>query len=82
MRLTISRSTARKLGLSGRRRGTKRIRLTGAGQRRLVIRLSRSTLRAMRRERIRTVTFRLTAVVTDAERQRETRSESVRIRRN
>ena len=82
MRLTISRRLVRKLGLGGRRRGSARVQLTGAGQRRLVIRLSRSTLRAMRREKIRTITVRLTAVVTDAERQRETRSESVRIRRN
>jgi hypothetical protein len=81
-RLTITRKLAKKLGL-GRRRtvGSLRVRLTAAGQRRFTIKLTKKTLRAMKRAGVRRLTTRLTVTVTDAEHQRAAKGRRTRIRR-
>jgi hypothetical protein len=81
-KLTITRKLARKLRLGKRRTvGRVRVRLTTAGQRRFTIRLTRRTLRAMKRAGVRRITTRLAVTVTDAERQRSAKGRAVRIRR-
>jgi hypothetical protein len=81
-RLTITRKLAKKLGL-GRRRtvGSLRVRLTAAGQKRFTIKLTKKTLRAMRRAGVRRLTTSLTVTVTDAEHQRAAKGRGTRIRR-
>jgi extracellular elastinolytic metalloproteinase len=80
-KLTVTRKLARKLGLKRQRVGRVRVRLTRAGQRRFTIKLSKRTLRAMRRAGVRRLVTRLSVTVTDAERQRTARRRSARIRR-
>ena len=79
--LTITRKLARKLRLERRRVGRLRVRLAAAGQRRFTIKLSKRTLRAMRRAGVRRLVTRLAVTATDAERQRTARRRSMRIRR-
>ena len=79
--LTVSRKTARKLGLSRRRVGSKAVRLAAAGQRRIRITVSRATVRRMRREGVRRITATLRVTVTDAEGQRRIATRRVSLRR-
>ncbi len=81
-RLTITRKLAKKLGL-GRRRtvGSLRVRLIAAGQKRFTIKLTKRTLRAMKRAGVRRLTTSLTVTVTDAEHQRAAKGRGTRIRR-
>jgi hypothetical protein len=82
VRLSVTRRLARRLGLGGTRRvGRLRVRLAAAGERRITVRLGRVTRRAMGRTGVRRLAVRLSAVVTDAERQRTARSRAARIRR-
>jgi hypothetical protein len=81
-KLTITRKLAKKLRLGKRRTvGSLGVRLRAAGRKRFTIKLSKRTLRAMRRAGMRRLTTRLTVKVTDAERQRATKGRSTRIRR-
>jgi hypothetical protein len=81
-KLTVSRTLAKRLHLGKRRTvGTLRVRLRAAGQKRFTIKLSKKTLRAMRRAGIRRLATRLTVTVRDAERQRASRRRTARIRR-
>jgi extracellular elastinolytic metalloproteinase len=81
-KLTITRKLAKKLRLGKRRTvGSLRVRLPAAGRKRFTIKLSKRTLRAMRRAGVRRLTTRLRGTVTDAERQRATKGRGTRIRR-
>jgi hypothetical protein len=81
-RLTVTRRLAKQLRL-GRRRtvGRVRVRLAAAGKKRFTIRLTKRTLKAMKRTKRRRITTKLAATVTDAERQRAVKRRTARIRR-
>jgi hypothetical protein len=78
---TVSKATARKLGLKRRTVGTRRFLFSRARSARITIKVSKSVLRKMRARKIRRVTVRLRVSVTDLEGQRRTATRSVRIRR-
>jgi hypothetical protein len=79
--VTISRKTARKLGLKSRRVGSKQFLFDGARNRaRVTIKLSKSVLRKMRRANVGRLSVRLRVSVTDLEGQKRTSSRTVRIR--
>jgi hypothetical protein len=80
--LTARRALARRLDL-GRRRGLgrKAIVMTRPGTKRITIRLTKRTRRAMRRADVRRIRPRLAVVVTDAERQSRRARVIVRVRR-
>ena len=81
-KLTITRKLAKKLHLGKRRTvGSLRVGSAQRASKRFTIKLSKRTLRAMRRAGVRRLTTRLTVTVTDAERQRATKGRGTRIRR-
>jgi Zn-dependent metalloprotease len=80
--VTVSRKTARKLGLKSRRVGSKQFLFSSARNRAAVtIKVSKSVLRKMRRAKMRRLSVRLRVSATDLEGQRRTSSRTVRIRR-
>jgi hypothetical protein len=81
-KLTVTRKLAKRLHL-GRRRtiGTLRFRLTGAGRKRFMIRLSKAALRGERRAGVRRVATRISVTATDLEQQRRARRAPASIRR-
>jgi hypothetical protein len=81
-KLTVTRKLAKRLHLGKRRTvGTLRVKLTKAGRKRFTIKLSKRTLRAMKRAGVRRIATRLAVTVTDHERQRTVRKRTARIRR-
>ena len=79
--LTVSRATAKRLGIARRTVGTSRVLLAAAGTRQFSIRLSSTALRQMRRNGLTRVTVRLRASVTDRESQLRIVARTLRIRR-
>jgi extracellular elastinolytic metalloproteinase len=81
-KLTITRKLAKRLHLGKRRTvGTLRVTLGRGGKQRFTIKLSKRTLRAMKRAGVRRIATKLTVTMTDAERQRATRHRTASIRR-
>jgi hypothetical protein len=82
-KLTVTRKLAKRLHLGKRRTvGKLRVRLTKAGRKRFTIKLSKRTLRAMKRAGVRRISTRLSVTVTDRERgSARTRKRTARIRR-
>jgi hypothetical protein len=81
-KLTVTRNVARRLHLGPHRTvGTMVVKLTAAGQKRYLVKLTRRTLKAMKRAQLHRIVARLTVTLTDAERQRTAKGRVARIRR-
>jgi extracellular elastinolytic metalloproteinase len=81
-KLTVTRKLAKRLHLGKRRTvGTLRVKLAKAGSKRFTVKLSKRTLRAMKRAGVRRLATRLSVTVTDRERQRTARKRTAKIRR-
>jgi extracellular elastinolytic metalloproteinase len=80
--LTITRKLAKKLHLGKRRTvGKLKVRLTSAKKKRFTVKLTKKTLKAMKRAGVRRLVTRISVVVTDHEHQRATKGRSARIKR-
>jgi extracellular elastinolytic metalloproteinase len=81
-KVTISRATARRLGLKSRTVGTRRFLFSRARTTRVTIKVSTSVLRKMRKAKMLRLKVRLRVSATDLEGQKRTASRTLRIRRN
>jgi hypothetical protein len=81
-KVTVSKTTAKKLGLKGRTVGTRRFLFSHVRTQRITIKVSKSVLRKLRKAKMRRLGVRLRVTATDLERQTRTASRSLKIRRN